>query len=70
MKTCRVKGCNDTRIKARQRCSKHYQRWMKAYFTKVLANPDLYQLLCANCNVIKKIEQQEVRKGRSGIGVR
>jgi hypothetical protein len=34
----------------------------KAYYAKVLANPDDYQLLCANCNWIKKHERQESRR--------
>lgn len=33
-----------------------------AFYSKVLANPDDYQLLCANCNWIKKVENNEVRK--------
>jgi hypothetical protein len=31
----------------------------KAFYAKVLANPEAYQLLCANCNWIKKYENKE-----------
>ena len=30
-----------------------------AFYQKVIANPDSYQLLCANCNVIKRVELAE-----------
>lgn len=30
-----------------------------AFYRKVLTNRDQYQLLCANCNVIKRIEEGE-----------
>jgi hypothetical protein len=44
----------------------------RAYFAKVLANPNDYQLLCANCNTIKKIENGEVRRTflTRGVGAR
>jgi hypothetical protein len=29
------------------------------YYNKVIENPDLYQLLCANCNWIKRFENGE-----------
>jgi hypothetical protein len=32
------------------------------YFKKVLASPDEYQLLCANCNWIKKYDNDEVKR--------
>lgn len=31
-----------------------------AFYKKVVDNPDAYQLLCANCNAIKKHEQSEM----------
>jgi hypothetical protein len=31
----------------------------KAYYDKVLADPDRYQLLCSNCNQIKRWEEKE-----------
>jgi len=32
-----------------------------AYYKTILANPDKYQLLCANCNWIKRYEKEEYR---------
>jgi hypothetical protein len=34
------------------------------YYRKVLENPDEYQLLCANCNWIKRYENNETALGR------
>jgi hypothetical protein len=34
------------------------------FYAKVLANPDDYQILCANCNMIKKAVNREVHTGR------
>lgn len=39
----------------------------KAFYAKVLANPDDYQLLCANCNVIKRREAKEARGALSVV---
>lgn len=38
-----------------------------SYYYFILNNPDLskYQILCANCNVIKRCEQEECRKPTS-----
>ena len=36
------------------------------YFKAVVSSPDRYQLLCANCNWIKRYEQQEHGQQRSG----
>jgi hypothetical protein len=34
------------------------------FYDKVLANPDLYQLLCANCNALKRLDNDEMRGNR------
>ena len=35
---------------------------IRGIYRKILKNPDGYQLLCSNCNWIKRYEQKEVRK--------
>ena len=37
-------------------------RSVKLYMKHILNNPDRYQILCANCNWIKRYENQETRK--------
>jgi 5-methylcytosine-specific restriction endonuclease McrA len=39
------------------------------FYAKVLANPDDYQLLCANCNTIKKWETPQERSGPKRLAV-
>lgn len=34
---------------------------LAAYYKLIRANPRRYQVLCANCNQIKKVEENEVR---------
>lgn len=35
-----------------------------AMYLKILGNPDGYQILCANCNWIKRFENGEYRKSK------
>ena len=39
--------------------------YTKNFLKRVLASPGKYQVLCANCNWIKRAEQGESRKKRS-----
>jgi hypothetical protein len=37
--------------------------WLRAVLQSVVAGEHRYQLLCANCNWIKRVEQEEWRGG-------
>lgn len=47
-------GCKETRSMSQS-----------AFLKKVLKRPELYQILCANCNWIKRFEKNEVRQRKT-----